>query len=888
MFMFVNSHLFATKLFTAVKRVFITIVLPFLFAARIYATGASTDSGNTERELMRFSGNIHQFNSIFPQEKVYLEFDNTAYFTGETIWFKAFVTHATTLKRAPSKVLYVDLLAPNGKVVRQHKLKIVAGQCDGAFTLLDVGTEQSREKRGITYYPSGFYEIRAYTQNMLDFSHEAIFSRVIPVYTKPPYEGGYDESTVNVEQDDLFVRSIRNESDEIDKSIIVSFYPEGGDLVEGIPCNIAFKATGSDGFPIEGALIIPHITDSIFTLHDGMGSFTITPHGGETVRFITAQGNSSRFSLPKPVKKGYVMTTSCASDTTMTVSIRRTPDLIGEPVALAVTCRGDLIHFEQVRSDDSADLTIDCSGWPLGVCRMTLYNKDGRILSSRSLFHNNREFRNPTIALSTDSLSREPFSREIINLRLTDREGNPIRDRFCLSVRDYDDYGTGMTENIMTNLLLSSDLKGYIHDPAWYLKADDSIHREALNLLTLIQGWERYEWRYMTGIEQFRERHRIEDSLTINGWLLSYLRRQPVKDVVLFAAITPNGDKKKFEPFKYRTDSSGYFGFNMTDFYGSGKMAFRVTRFKKSGKPKHPTTVRIRFERADKPTSRSFYKQETDLEHNIKRNEANSQEQFVTLDDDLKHVVNKDLGIVLDNVDIEEKHSPVRYDEFIAYDIEEETEYELDLGEYTDNIYGYFKEHNIPLIEGEDSYSIMGRPILWSLHTRNKPYKSYDESPMTIDLIDVRSIVIYDRPMTRRQASQFLPHMAEQARQELDIEWFAKNVTDDSLYYVVDVLMKEDYEMMSRKEIRDLSDRTTTVKGFSLPVEFYAPQYPEGPITGDYTDKRRTLYWEPNVITDEQGYARLEFYNNSYSRRYTITGAGLTATGTPFMLNMDW
>ena len=865
-----------------------TIFFPFLFAARIYATGAATDSGNIERELMRFSGNIHQFNGIFPQEKVYLEFDNTAYFTGETIWFKAFVSHATTLQRAPSKVLYVDLLAPNGQVIRQHKLKIVAGQCDGAFTLLDVGTEQSREKRGITYYPSGFYEIRAYTQKMLDFSHDAIFSRVIPVYTKPPYEGGYDESTVNTEQDDMFVRIIRNESDEKDNPIIVSFYPEGGDLVAGIPCNVAFKATGSDGFPIEGALMVPHITDSVFTLHDGMGSFTITPHGGETVRFITTQGNSSRFSLPKPVKKGYVMTTSCASDTTMTVSIRRTPDLIGEPVALAVTCRGDLIHFEQVRSDDSADLTIDCSGWPLGVCRMTLYNKDGRILSSRSLFHNNREFRNPTIALSTDSLSREPFSREIINLRLTDKEGNPIRDRFCLSVRDYDDYGTGMTENIMTNLLLSSDLKGYIHDPAWYLMADDPIHREALNLLTLIQGWERYEWRYMTGIDQFQERHRIEDSLTINGWLLSFLRRKPVKDVVLFAAITPNGDKKKFEPFKYLTDSTGYFGFNMTDFYGSGKMAFRVTRFKKSGKPKHPTTVRIRFERADRPASRSFYKQETDLDHNEKRNEAYAQEQYVTLDDDLKHVVKKDLGIVLDNVDIEEKHSPVRYDEFIAYDIEEETEYELDLGEYTDNIYGYFREQNIPLIEGENSYSIMGRPILWSLHTRNKPYKSYDKSPFTIDLIDVRSIVIYDKPMTIRQAVQFLPHMAERARQELDIEWFAKNVTDDSLYYVVDVLMKEDYEMMSRKKIRDLSNRNTTVKGFSLPVEFYAPQYPEGPITGDYTDKRRTLYWEPNVITDEQGYARLEFYNNSYSRRYTITGAGLTATGIPFMLDMDW
>ena len=56
--------------------------------------------------LMRYAGNIHQFNKIFPQEKVYLQFDNTAYFSGETIWFKAFVVQASNLHRAASSVLY--------------------------------------------------------------------------------------------------------------------------------------------------------------------------------------------------------------------------------------------------------------------------------------------------------------------------------------------------------------------------------------------------------------------------------------------------------------------------------------------------------------------------------------------------------------------------------------------------------------------------------------------------------------------------------------------------------------------------------------------------------------------------------------------------------------
>ena len=141
------------------KRIGLLFVLATLCPA-VIAQNEQSESEKFTLELMRFSGNIHQFNNIFPQEKVYLEFDNTAYFQGEVIWFKAFVTHATTLKRAPSKVLYVDFLAPTGQLILQQKLKVIAGQCDGAIPLLDASTAQARQKRGVLEYPSGFYEIR--------------------------------------------------------------------------------------------------------------------------------------------------------------------------------------------------------------------------------------------------------------------------------------------------------------------------------------------------------------------------------------------------------------------------------------------------------------------------------------------------------------------------------------------------------------------------------------------------------------------------------------------------------------------------------------------------------------------------------------------------------
>ena len=134
---------------------------------------------------------------------------------------------------------------------------------------------------------------------------------------------------------------------------------------------------------------------------------------------------------------------------------------------------------------------------------------------------------------------------------------------------------------------------------------------------------------------------------------------------------------------------------------------------------------------------------------------------------------------------------------------------------------------------------------------------------------------------------EFTPLLIDYHRKHLDIEWFQEVDTSWQRYRLVDILIKNDRDLLSYKDIRNLSRRTTTVEGFSVPVEFYAPQYPEGPIPGDI-DARRTIYWNPNVITDKEGKARVEFYNNSISKRYIISGAGITASGIPYILNQNW
>lgn len=127
-----------------------------------------------------------KWNRLYPQEKVYLHMDNTAYFLGETIWIKAYVTRSDTENRSNiSKVLYVELISPYGIVVERRKLQVNDGLAWGDFKL---------NKKVMK---SGYYEIRAYTRYMMNWGDESIFSRVVPIFDKPSRAGAYGELRIH-------------------------------------------------------------------------------------------------------------------------------------------------------------------------------------------------------------------------------------------------------------------------------------------------------------------------------------------------------------------------------------------------------------------------------------------------------------------------------------------------------------------------------------------------------------------------------------------------------------------------------------------------------------------------------------------------------------------
>ena len=845
-----------------------------------------------EEALMRFAGNIHQFNSIYPQEKVYLQFDNTSYYTGESIWFKAFVVEASRLNRAPSQVLYVELISPGGVVLQQQKLKIVAGQADGSFPLVDAATSQVRSMRGVTNYPSGFYEIRAYTNNMLNFEKNKIFSRVFAVYEQPSKEGNYYDEKPIIKQIITNVEQYRPKAEKLDR-INITFHPESGHLILGKPCKIAFKATDHSGF---GTSVIGRVnnTDITFsTLHNGMGSFTFTPTTEKnSVTIVTADGTEKRFSLPDAEPSGISL--SVNMDSTINLSIDATEQFIGKTLGVTLTCRGEIMDFFTINvNKNTIKKQINTNGIPDGVCRITIFDREGRIYASRFIY-NYSHIGTPKLSIIPDKAKYNSFDPIKLNILLLDGNNRPFKDRFCLSVRDQRGFSNLYTDDIRTSLLLSSDLKGLVENPEYYFESRDSIHATALDLLMMVQGWERYDWRTMAGIEPFVAKHRIETGLTLNGWVLNPSGKKPLGGATVLAAIVPE-NRDDLERYTYQTDSTGYFGFDIgVDFYNTAKLTIYAQTEKER---LIGTNARLLFERSLTPDIRAYKPGETVFSTTQRNNEIKKvgREQIDETEEE-KHyptIIKENEGYLLPDVDIESQRKYIDYYTFKAFDVTKDVEIELDKAEHTTDVFGYLieKGYEVTTVAADtsdtaDTVYVDGFPAFFYVHNNSKYlYQGKFENPLYIDTKDLKGVLVYDRVITLGEAYTLSPLYQEFQRKTLfqlpNYEYLQQRVR------LVDVYVKEEHELNTKKEIIDLDKRISYVAGYSEPYSFYSPEYPDGPILGD-VDYRRTLYWNPNVITNENGQATVELYNNSITGSFSISAAGITASGQPYSFDQDF
>ena len=911
------------------------------FVGAVMTVSTATQAQNVS-SCEKQAEELKSFNQKYPQEKVFLHMDNTCYFLGDTIWFKAYTRQTDTgAPSGKSGVLYVELLNHDGYLMERKLIEMSQGEGHGFFHL----------KNDSSLY-SGFYELRAYTRWQLNWGeyehkktqasrkwffnktmeyeffrdYEKLYSRVFPVYDQPEEAGEYVLSMS--ERPKLRYYSMNPSEAEM----TLSFFPEGGTLVEGVPCRVAFEAAMTDGEYLEGGLTVEGKTVPV--TDRGRGVFTVTPKAGERIKavFRTKDGKEISKELPKAEAQG---ATLCVEERNgkWTICVQASGGLSTGNMAMTLMHEGRMIHFAPLDGKAMAEIRLDSDTLKAGVHQATLYDADGRVWADRLFFVKKKDIERPTLTFNGAKVQYKPY--EQISLGVQGIQGNT---HISVAVRDAvrgsrnDDTG-----NILTEMLLASEIKGFVPQPEWYFEADDERHNRALDLLMMVQGWRRFDWKEMAVKGNFIPVHPVEKTPYIFGAVHTYEAAEkysPLQETVLRDHLKFMGVSQKM----INDDINRRFGWRDTD----GSRFFAGKDLTSGNWEKHADTTGL-----DKEQYRRWKGDGEMLKNEIRvHGEVEYQGRTLKMD------------ATADDGQFRFKTPKLYGDYQMFLWASDYSKWPDDEKKFNDHIWSKKSEYSYPefyvrlsnpypkFAKPYNHYQTAHRPLKVKEEGKNRPslektlqevkvYAShgglrrdkYMRPVVALDAYEAFNLVVdaglmdgwYSSSATLSQAlAQYhVGHMGleghynvvnrldniygntstafringmsvEEATKKfnrltkLDSIYiftdYSPRLEGDKRYYgsdrpAVSVLFKSGYT-------NAYSDRCIKMQGFAYPAECYSPDYSKQTPPDNAKDYRRTLYWNPNLMLDKDGKATISLYNNARTTQISVDAAGQAADGT--------
>ncbi len=376
-----------------------------------------------------FEKNLQTYANSFSAERIYLHYDKPAYAAGETIWFKAYMMK-TIFPSVDSKTVYIDWTDPNGKLLLHTISPIQDGTAIGQFEI--------PEK-----YKGQYIHVRAYTKWMLNFDSSFLYNKDLKVLSD----------------------SIAFPSENIIKPELV-FFPEGGNLVAGVNNKIAFKANDQYGRPVKISGEIKRADGEIIgqlkEMHDGMGYFYMIPKEGEkfTAFWKDEKGTQHKTELPEVSNSGVSMQVVVAG-TNRNFQVSVSPQSVSTLTALHIVGT----EYEQpvfnITKEVKGGLVggiIPTQSLPTGILRITVFDNDWKPLAERITFVKNHDYDfQPTMTVKHWGLNKR--ARNEIEIEVPDS----LTANLSVAVTDAA-IGEDTTSNIISHLLLTSELKGKINN----------------------------------------------------------------------------------------------------------------------------------------------------------------------------------------------------------------------------------------------------------------------------------------------------------------------------------------------------------------------------------------------------------------------------------------
>lgn len=821
-------------------------------------------------------------NWIYPMEKVYLHFDNTSYFLGETVWYKAYVTTPdSTLFSEISKILHVELRNQFGQVVERQKVEIKKGAACGQIKLSP-------------YNLPGYYEIRAYTKWMMNLGEQNHFSRVFPCYAVPEVPGEYKKELIKYR----LSTSMKSRPKTVQIETGVDFYPEGGHLIKGIPAVIAFRfKTPEEPFPLLDSVNVYTSDDKLLTttrtLHNGMGRFRyIASEKPGYIRF-TYQNKTYKYKLPKAEEQGISLSIPQLSKDSILVRIEKNLPQ-ADSLILCLAARGKLYRTAAISANRPLTrIRFPLHTLPCGVAQVLLFSQQEELIGRRMFFVNRPE---KYIDIQCRQQKRIYAPGEKVSLQLqtsyTHRKACPTT--LSLSVKTTQDTDLArQADNVRTNLLLCSELKGYIHRPEYYFLPAGKVREKELDLLMLVQGWNKYDYPPAIAFKANEPPHYLpEQSLFLEGQLKTNLFKKILPDTEVSIFL-----KDSIYPAIVNTctDENGYFRLPLEGLKNRCPAILKAVN--KKGKARR---CRFVLHRNFTPGLRAYEEEEmlplwdepnVEDAMKIEKEEEKEWEKY------------RKQGILLDEVAIIRKRHklPLKvYDHSISayYDIEQLVEDHLDEGKKYVSLADLLISNDINFRWANNKDTNATNAPRQLLFYKGQPAWWVTDNEITGDEIAVnrllmskpqglKTLVINEGSMADRYISEAIENKKltfTEVMSETDkYDYYQKLLQGNGFNRVISITTAYGLDFFYRYPASPVM-RVIKLDGITQPDEFYSPDYSSTPLPVE-KDHRRTLYWNPSIETDCNGNASIEFYNAGKYTTLNIYAETISPDGKVGCLN---
>ena len=750
-----------------------------------------------------FDTAFSRYSKSYNPERIYMHYDKSTYVAGDTIWFKAYLMSGV-LPAIESKTLYIDWTDADGKLFKRTSSPIVGGVTFGQIVLTPE-------------WKSSFIHARAYTKWMLNFDTAFLFNKDIRIFSanKSPH--------LNV------VTSTQ-----------LTLFPEGGQIIEGLPNKIAFKANDQYGIPvnIKGQLLENNKSiETLKVLHDGMGFFYLNPGSGNkyVVEWTDEKGKKYSTPLLEIRKSGMSMQIGELTDR-KTFLISATKDLTNSGVHIIGTMyHQPVFNISRNFVEGAVQGVIPVTSLPSGVLTITVLDNNYHPLAERITFINNGEYKiQPEMTVQHWGLNQR--ARNEIEIEVPDS----IVTNLSVSVTDLGiDYDS--SNNIISSLMLQGELKGKIYNPSYYFNNQSDSVASFLDLVMLTHGWRKISWSDIAS-EKFPEIKYPRDTSyeTISGKIYgrSTLQLQNMEDLVLIISEKHQND---ILPVSVNPDGT----------FNTGKLLFDTAKIYYQLPKK--ARGKIQFMQNKLPSVLSPINAGTEFYSSADTSGWARHEQLAS---ELAYQIEKYKAKVLETVTITAK----KIDPKVEMD-----------KKYTSGFFSGGSGTSLDLLNDPSAISatsifdyIQGKiagvtitpgsppTISWRMGT---PALFLNEFPISADAL--ADIPVNNIAYVKALPPPFMGAIGGGGNGAIAV-----------------------YTRKGGDESYDSDDGlpSNTVSGYSVIRQFYSPDYLMK--TEDKKDLRTTLYWNPEVITKPgQEKVLLTWYNNDISTAFRVVIEGMTEDG---------